>query len=54
MLFRMAHGWATHIDLDEYVEVLEMVYERITMKQIMRGATGVQEMALARLEVNIF
>lgn len=54
MLFRMAHSWATHIDLDEYIEILGKVYDRITCKKIIRGATGKVEIALPRLEVEIF
>ena len=39
-LFRVAHGWATHIDMDEYIEVLTKVYNRITIKKVIRGDTG--------------
>jgi len=31
-LFRVAHAWSTHVDLDEYLELLDRVYERITVK----------------------
>ena len=54
LLFRIAHGWATHIDVDEYVELLERVYERITVKQIIRGETGKVELALPRIQVEIY
>lgn len=54
MLFRMAHAWATHIDLEEYIELLDKVYERIIAKKIIRGATGESEMALPRIEIEIF
>ena len=40
LLFRIAHGWGTHIDQDEYIEILEKIYERITAKKITRGKTG--------------
>ena len=53
-LFRVAHAWATHIDLDEYIELLTKVYERITVKQVIRGATGETEIALPRIQVEIF
>jgi hypothetical protein len=33
-LFRIAHQWATHIDLDEYHELLQKVFDRITIKKI--------------------
>jgi hypothetical protein len=49
MLFRIAHSWATHIDIEEYVEILSKVYERITMKKVIRGDTGEVVMALPRL-----
>ena len=50
----MAHGWATHIDMDEYVELLTKVYERITIKKIIRGDSGRVEIALPRIQVDIF
>lgn len=53
-LFRVAHSWATHIDLEEYIELLEKVYERITFKQIIRGATGKVELAIPRIQVDLF
>lgn len=34
LLFRVAHNWATHIDLEEYIEVLEKVYQRITVRKV--------------------
>ena len=30
VLFRVAHEWCTHIDIDEYIEMLEKIYNRIT------------------------
>ena len=54
LLFRIAHSWATHIDLDEYVEILQKIYERITIKQVIRGETGEIETALPRIQVEIF
>ena len=54
MLFRIAHSWATHIDIDEYVELLNKVYARITMKKVIRGDSGKVEMALPRIQVEIF
>jgi hypothetical protein len=26
LLFRIAHSWATHVDLDEYLEILDKIY----------------------------
>ena len=54
MLFRIAHSWATHIDIQEYIEVLSKVYERIIIKQVIRGESGAVEIALPRIQVEIF
>ena len=53
-LFRIAHGWATHIDMEEYNELLSKVYDRITIKKIIRGDTGTTEIALPRIQIEIF
>jgi len=53
-MFRIAHFWATHIDVAEYVELLWKVYERITCRKIIRGADGSVEVVLPRIEVNVF
>jgi hypothetical protein len=29
VLFRIAHWWATNIDLDDYIDLLNRVYDRI-------------------------
>ena len=29
VLFRVAHQWATHIDIDEYIDLLNKIYDRI-------------------------
>jgi hypothetical protein len=34
VLFRVAHQWCTNIDLDEYIELLQKVYARITYKKV--------------------
>ena len=54
LLFRIAHGWAINIDLEEYVEILDKVYDRITAKKVMRGKRGVVEIVRPRIQVNIF
>ena len=54
MLFRVAHSWATHIDMDEYMEILTRIYERITCKKVIRGETGAVDIALPRIQVEIF
>ena len=52
-MFRIAHYWATHIDVAEYCEILEKVYSRITVKKIIRS-DGSCEMVLPRIEIDIF
>lgn len=47
-LYRIAHGWTTHIDMEEYVELLDKVYDRIVVKKIIR-ASGNTEIALPRI-----
>lgn len=37
LLFRIVHQWATHIDLDEYVEFLEKLFARITIRKAVRA-----------------
>ena len=54
MLYRVAHCWGTHIDMDEYVEVLNKVYERITVRKVIRGETGKVEIAIPRIQVELF
>jgi len=36
LIFRIAHHWATHIDLGEYVELLEKVFSRITVRKVLK------------------
>lgn len=40
LLFRVAHQWATHIDLDEYCELLEKIYLRITIRKVIKANDG--------------
>lgn len=48
-LFRVAHCWATHVDTKEYIELLEKLYERITVKRVTRGADGCREIFLPKI-----
>jgi len=41
LMFRIAHQWATHIDLDEYIELLGMIYDRITIRKVIRASDGI-------------
>jgi hypothetical protein len=34
ILFRIAHYWCTNIDLDEYIDMLQRIYSRITYKRV--------------------
>jgi len=47
-LFRIAHQWATSIDIDEYCELLNKVYLRIIHKKIVR-ASGRSDIALPQI-----
>lgn len=40
LLFRVAHQWATHIDLEEYLELLNKIYARITIRRAVKAADG--------------
>jgi len=42
-IFRIAHQWATSIDINEYIELLNKVYDRIVHRSIVRstGATDI-------------
>ena len=54
LLFRIAHYWATHVDIPEYCEILEKIYDRITCKKIIRGETGEAEVVLPRIAVDMY
>ena len=54
MLFRIAHCWSTHVDIDEYCELLQYIYTRIIVKKIIRGETGETEIALPRIQIEMF
>ena len=51
-LFRIAHQWATSIDIDEYCELLNKVYLRIIHKKIVRE-NGRSDIALPQIQVTI-
>jgi len=40
LLFRIAHHWAQNIDLDEYIDLLNKIYERISVKRVVRRDRG--------------
>jgi hypothetical protein len=51
-IFRIAHQWATSIDINEYIELLEKVYSRITHKVIVRSS-GATQVAYPHIQVTI-
>jgi len=50
-LFRIAHSWGTHVDIDEYCSLLNKVFDRITHRRVVRGNTGFSEDVLPSLVV---
>jgi hypothetical protein len=34
VLYRIAHWWSTNIDMDEYLDLLQRIYDRITFKKV--------------------
>jgi hypothetical protein len=40
LLFRIAHQWAVHIDLDEYLELLQKIFDRITIRKVIKAGDG--------------
>jgi hypothetical protein len=51
-LFRIAHQWCASIDLDEYCELLDKVFERITARKIVR-TNGKIDIALPQIRVTV-
>lgn len=37
LIFKIAHCWTIHIDIEEYIEFLNKLYDRIIVKKIIRG-----------------
>ena len=40
LLFRISHQWAVHIDLDEYLELLQKLFDRITIRKVIKASDG--------------
>jgi len=51
-IFRVAHQWATSIDLNEYCELLNKVYSRIIHKKVVRS-NGRCDTAFPSIQVSI-
>ena len=53
VLFRIAHQWATHVDLDEYCELLMKIFKRITVRRVIKSSDGSVIEAMPTLVVEI-
>lgn len=51
-IFRVAHQWATSVDIQEYCELLEKVYSRIVHRKIVRSS-GKTDIAYPQIQVTI-
>jgi len=40
LLFRIVHQFAVHIDIDEYLELLQKIYSRITVRKVIKAQDG--------------
>lgn len=53
LLFTIAHYWTIHIDIEEYVEFLQKLYDRLIVKKIIRGADGTEVLLLPEIYTEI-
>jgi hypothetical protein len=53
LLYRIVHQWATHIDLEEYLELLNKIFKRITHRKIVKSTTNEVIMAYPTINVEI-
>lgn len=53
LLFRIAHQWATHIDLEEYLELLGKIYARITIRKAVRASDGKEVLCYPTIHTQI-
>lgn len=47
------HAWAIHVDLEEYIEFLNKLYDRVIIKKIVRGADGSVDILLPEIYTEI-
>jgi hypothetical protein len=54
VLFKIAHQWATHISVDEYCELLNKIYQRVTCRKVMRArdSSALVVMPTIQCEIN--
>lgn len=53
LLFKIVHTWAIHVDLEEYIEFLNKLYDRIIVKKIVRGDDGTTDLLLPEIYTEI-
>lgn len=50
LLFRLAHAWTIHVDLEEYLNFLENLYSRITVKAVI--LSGYRDQLLPKITIS--
>lgn len=53
LMFRIAHQWATHINLDEYIEILFKIYYRITVRRVIVSSTSEVKIAMPTIQCEV-
>jgi hypothetical protein len=53
ILFRIVHQWAIHIDLEEYLELLNKIYLRITHRKVVKASNNEVYQAYPTIHVEI-
>jgi hypothetical protein len=53
LLFRIVHQWATHVDLEEFLELLKKIYLRITHRKVVRTSNNEVRLCYPTIHVEI-
>jgi hypothetical protein len=53
LLFRIANQWAVHIDLEESVEILEKIFERITVRKALNMYKSTSKICYPTIYIDI-
>jgi len=53
LLFRIAHQWSTHINIDEYCELMMKIFQRITIRKVIRAANSQVILAMPTITIEI-
>lgn len=53
LIFKIVHAWAIHVDLEEYIEFLNKLYDRVIIKKIVRGGDGSVDILLPEIYTEI-